>query len=120
MNNQGRAGPSLHPPLSWPFLGLLVVVLVVVAVLLQVGATGVAYERLGLAPETALGLLLVSLVGSAVNIPVGRIESRAPLEPARVVRHMGVGYVIPRPWAPGHTVIAVNVGGAVVPVLLSI
>jgi len=111
---------SMHYfPLAWPFILALFVILTVVVALVELGILKYVYERMGIPPRYALLILLLSLLGSAVNIPV------AELPPEKVVSgglidFYGVPYVVPvvREW-PG-TIIAVNVGGALIPVILSL
>ena len=106
--------PRLHWPLQWPFvLGLLA--LAGAVALVQLTLLGYAFRRLGLPPAWAYGLLVACLLGSAVNVPVARVRSRRALEPPRVVTFLGVRYVIPAPWVPAETVLAVNLGGALIP-----
>jgi uncharacterized membrane protein len=110
---------SMHYfPLAWPFLLALFVLFFVVVALIELGLLKYAYERMGVPRRYVLAILLLSLLGSAVNIPV------ADLPPHEVVSggwidFYGVRYVIPvvREW-PG-TVVAVNVGGALIPTILS-
>ena len=64
-------------------------------------------------------MLLASLIGSYINIPVTRVAS-SNLHPATVVRSFGVSYQVPIAAAPGSTIVAVNVGGAIVPVLIAL
>ena len=97
-------------------LGGLILVLLF---LLQIGILNSAYRRLGLEPRVAMLVLLASLIGSYINIPVARLPE------ARVVTRtfvdlLGVPYLVPQlvDW-PG-TILAVNVGGALIPVLLSL
>jgi uncharacterized membrane protein len=111
--------PLLHWPLAWPLVGLLALVLLALAVFLQVGVLGYVYRRLGLDQGWALAVLAASILGSGVNLPVARLRSRRPLWPTRVVSVFGLRYVIPPVWIPQVTVIAVNLGGAVVPTALS-
>jgi len=87
--------------------------------LLQIGLLNRAYRALGLEPRAAMLVLLASLIGSYVNIPVARLPE------ARVVAHafvdvFGVPYLAPQivDW-PG-TIVAINVGGALIPLLLSV
>ena len=103
-----------HPPL---FLLLLVLVLGLVLTVARFVLVGYAYQRLGLKRGTAIAILLASLAGSAVNIPVTRMPAHPVVEHS-VVQFMGVPYVIPHLVAQGSTVLAINVGGAVIPVLL--
>ena len=111
--------PWVFWPLASPFLMVLVAVLVVLVALLQFGVLTYAFERLGL-DRTAVSLVLVAtFLGSAVNLPVFQLRSRQVLVQSRVVRFLGVRYVVPGVWVPQRTVVAVNVGGALVPVAVS-
>jgi uncharacterized membrane protein len=93
-------------------------VIVIIGVLIGVGE--VAFNRIGFS-SVEYGLILLStLAGSAVNIPVGRVTSSEPLVEADGVRIFGIYYRIPRIVYRQTTVVAVNVGGAVVPVVVSI
>jgi uncharacterized membrane protein len=67
---------------------------------------------------TALLILLASLAGSAVNLPVGRLRTRVT-EIRRAINVFGVRYLLPVR-TRRNTIVAVNVGGALVPVLLSV
>src|SRR5260370_37573307 len=73
---------------------------------------------LGLPPGMAFAALLASLIGSYINIPIARVAS-SNLHPATVVRSFGVRYQVPIAAEPGSTIVAVNVGGAIVPVLIA-
>jgi uncharacterized membrane protein len=78
-----------------------------------------AFTLAGLPPELAFAALLASLFGSYINIPVTRLHGGA-LHPETLVTSYGVRYRVPyRRW-DGSTTLAVNVGGAVVPVLITI
>jgi uncharacterized membrane protein len=61
----------------------------------------------------------LSLLGSHVNLPVARLPSE-PVLTEREVAFFGVRYIVPTIEESPGTIIAVNVGGAVVPVLLSL
>jgi uncharacterized membrane protein len=111
--------PRLHWPLAWQFVLLLVLGLVALITLLQLGILTYAYERLGLDQDAVLIILVMTIVGSAVNIPIARLRSRRPISSGGVVSFFGVRYVVPPLWVREQTVIAINVGGAVIPVALS-
>ena len=106
-------------PLAPAFFSLLVGVLVVVVVLIQLGVLRYAYTRLGVGARPALLLLFGSLIGSHINIPIAALPAEQ-LMSGRDVIYFGMHYVVPVvvDW-PG-TVIAVNVGGALIPGLMSI
>jgi uncharacterized membrane protein len=84
-----------------------------------IGVISGVFQALGLSPNLAFLALLASLLGSYINIPITRIESGEP-HPAEIVTSFGVRYRVPVRYANRSTVIAVNVGGAVVPVAISV
>jgi len=106
-------------PLTLPLLLILAGVLVVLLLMLVLDVLSYAYVRMGIAPQYVLGVLFLSLVGSYINIPVMRFPQVRVVSEQEFI-YFGIRYVMPvvRDW-PG-TVVAVNVGGAVVPVLTSI
>jgi uncharacterized membrane protein len=106
-------------PLTLPFLFILFFLFLLLIVLIEVRILGYAYERIGVDRRYVFLLLFLSLMGSYINIPVARLPAQE-IDSARVVSFYGMQYVIPMvvDW-PG-TVVAVNVGGALVPVLVSL
>ena len=88
-------------------------------VLIQLGVLRYAYMRIGLEPRVAMLVLFGSLLGSYVNIPVARLPA-ARVAAREVVDLFGIPYVVPVEVDWPGTVIAVNVGGALIPILLSI
>ena len=104
-------------PVARPFLlaGLVSVALVVG--LLQVGIFSYVFDRLGISSGVALTLLLVSLIGSTVNLPVARFRNQI-VEQRQTVSVFGVRYIVPM-LTRRSTTIAVNVGGALVPAAVS-
>jgi uncharacterized membrane protein len=89
-----------------------------VAAVLLVNVVSYAYSRLGLAEGWAFAILFGSIVGSWFNIPVAVLRGATTVEPT-LVRVYGMLYVVPRPVRVGTKVVAVNVGGAVIPTTLS-
>lgn len=105
-------------PFSLLFALFFFALLVFLFVFVQIGVITYAFERIGIGSENLFLLLVLTLVGSYVNIPVTTIEGE--LEPAgQIISCFGYRFVIPRPWRPRRTVVAVNVGGAVIPALLA-
>jgi len=105
-------------PLSLPFFSILVGLFLLLVALIQVGILRYAYMRLGVSSGTALLLLLGSLLGSYINIPLVELPAQNILS-GQEVEFFGVHYSVPVviDW-PG-TVIAINVGGALIPTLMS-
>ena len=113
-------GQMHYLPLAWPFFAILVGLFLIVVVLIQINVLRYVYARLGISSSTALLLLLGSLIGSYINIPVWEFPERA-VQSGRDVILLGMRYyVVPRVVEWPGTVIAVNVGGAVIPTLLSL
>jgi uncharacterized membrane protein len=102
-------------PLTPGFFAILVGIFVIVLIMRSVRY---AYESLGVSSGAAMFLLFATLVGSIFNIPV------AEPPPERIASHeviyfFGMRYRVPVVTHWAGTVIAVNVGGAVIPTLLS-
>lgn len=99
---------------------LLFLVLGFVFVLIEIGVIHYAFQMVGLPPDLAFLALLASLLGSYINIPLTRMRS-AGAHPMQVVNSFGVRYRVPTRYAgDGTTTIAINVGGAIVPILISL
>ncbi len=110
--------PVVYFPLTMLIMLLLFVMLLPLAMIVFVGAVGRAFLRVGLTPGETFFLLMMSLHGSAVNIPIAEkvtyevtTPEQSPLlslinfSPIRVERRI---------------ILAVNLGGAVIPTLISI
>ncbi len=106
-------------PLTLPLFVLLFLVFLFLILLVEIGVLRYAYQRIGIGGRHIFSLLLLSLLGSYVNIPVYQLPPEE-ISTAGYAVFYGIRYVIPRvvDW-PG-TVVALNVGGAVVPAVLSI
>jgi uncharacterized membrane protein len=79
-----------------------------------------AFTKIGFSWSQALIVLLASLLGSSINIPVTNLECSTPLVRERYVRAFGMVYRVPVVNVVScQTLLAVNVGGAVIPSLIS-
>ncbi|MCM8817462.1 MAG: DUF1614 domain-containing protein [Candidatus Omnitrophica bacterium] len=100
-------------PLSFLFLFFLFLILLFLFfVVLPIHAVRIALEKIGLSPFVAFFVMFASLVGSFINIPVA------------VKTHSGFvsalsyyGTLFPDV-SPDTQVIAINVGGAIIPLIL--
>ena len=63
-------------PLSLPFFALLVGAFLIVLALIQIGILRYAYLRIGVSSRAAMFLLLGSLIGSYINIPIVELPER--------------------------------------------
>ena len=106
-------------PLTPGFFSILVVVFLVVLVLVQLDLLRIAYIKLGVSPGLALLLLAASLIGSYFNIPVAQIPGHR-IVTGEVVDFFGMQYQVPVLMQRPGTMIAVNIGGALIPTLMSL
>ena len=97
---------------------LLVLALGALLVVVYVGAISITFSKLGLTRESAFLLLFLSLLGSMVNIPLGTIESKVPIK-LRGTYIPGYLRAYLKPMS-GRTLIAVNVGGCLIPLAFSV
>ena len=115
----------MHPlnlqylPLSPPFFLILIVLLAVAIAWVQIRAMQYAYERMGIPLKYFFFLLIFSLLGSYINIPVANLPNEQIVS-GQIVNYYGMEYVIPEVVNWPGTVIAVNIGGAVIPLLVSL
>ena len=112
-----HTGQLHYMPMSWPIYALLFVALCILTVFIQIGLMRFVYNRLGISPGTAMLLLLASLLGSYVNIPVWQLPGEITGER---VEFFGYRYIVQAGAEWPGTVIAINLGGAVIPILLSL
>ena len=99
----------------------LIALLVVAGLLItfiQIGALTIAFGKLGLSQESALLLLLSSLLGSLINLPLFSMKAQAASldDVPPQLRHL-IGAAMSR--FRGRTTVAVNVGGGLIPVSFS-
>ena len=106
-------------PLALPFLLILFFIFLALLILIEIGILGYAYQRLGIKPRYVFALLLFSLLGSYVNIPVYQLPAET-LQAGGQVTFYGVRHIIPFVTEWPATIIALNLGGAVIPAVLSL
>jgi len=106
------------PPLIFLLMFVFLLIALVLLPFLMLGMMGSAFIKLGLPPTTMFWLLILTLVGSVINIPIYQIESQN-LVKDQMVSFFGMRYRAPV-LRTQKTVLALNVGGAVIPALLSL
>jgi uncharacterized membrane protein len=109
----------IHAPVALPFLLLLGLVLGVFVILVELRVLAYAYRKIGVRPRYVFGLMLLTLLGSHVNIPLYSIPVER-IVPPHTVWFFGVPYEVPGAVQARTTLVAVNVGGALIPALLSV
>jgi len=106
-------------PMSPALFAILLGALAALFLLVQLGVLNYAYRRLGLSAGAAFMLLFASLLGSYVNIPLAQLPAER-IEAHQAFNFFGERYSLPVEVDWPGTIVAVNVGGAVVPILLSL
>jgi uncharacterized membrane protein len=107
-------------PLALPLVFLLGLLLAVFVLLVELRVLAYAYRKIGVRPRYVFAVMLLTLLGSQVNIPLyslppPRIAARPP-HASTFGRPAGTAEVVHR----RGTVVAVNVGGALIPALISL
>ena len=106
-------------PVSAGLVAVFAALLVVLVVLIEIGLLRRAYTALGLNPLVVTLALFGSLLGSFVNIPIYRLPGEHVIS-HEVVEIMGVPFRAPVEVNWPGTVVAINVGGAIIPIILSL
>jgi len=107
-------------PLALPLLlGLFVLLLIVMVLVVELRILRYAYRKIGVPPRWMFVVMLVSLLGSQINIPLFAMRVAPVTAPAETTVY-GRTYLAPPVEQRGATVVAINVGGALVPLLLSL
>jgi uncharacterized membrane protein len=106
-------------PLAAPILLAFFLALVLLIAFVEIGIIGYAYEKIGIDRRWVFTLLMLSLLGSYVNIPVAELPAEHVMSD-RVIEFFGMRWVVPMVESWPRTIVAVNVGGAVVPTLVSL
>ncbi|HET7832029.1 MAG TPA: DUF1614 domain-containing protein [Gallionella sp.] len=97
---------------------LFILALTAVVALVQIGLVSIAFDKLGLSPASAYLLLMCTLFGSLINLPLFSFKadsSERPELPPELVKSP-LFKLLP---FTGRTIVMANVGGAVVPVAFS-
>jgi uncharacterized membrane protein len=86
--------------------------------LVQIDLLVLAFIKIGIPSQHVFAALFATLAGSMINIPVKKIPQKV-MTTERRVNYFGFTYTIPVP-KQNVTVLAINVGGAIIPVLISL
>ena len=94
---------------------------ILLVVFVFLGLIGAAFGRIGFSAQAIALLLIAVLVGSFINVPLLTLESQSRVLQNTYVSIFGMTYRVPSA-AEGSrkTVVAVNVGGALIPSIVSL
>ena len=107
-------------PIAFPLLLILFVLLLGLFIFfVEIRVLSYAYRKIGVKPRYVFGVMLLTLIGSHVNIPLYSVHADR-IVPPHAVSIFGREYAVPETIQPGATVVAINVGGALIPLLVSL
>jgi len=105
-------------PLTLPFILAFFFLIGIIIALIEIGIIQYAYVKMGVNRRHVFAVLILTLLGSYVNIPVAALPAERMISDQEI-SYFGMRYVVPVVEELPRTVVAVNVGGAVIPTLLS-
>jgi uncharacterized membrane protein len=107
-----------YSPLSFFFMVLFFVIIIFFFTAMQINVIAVAFEKIGIPSHYVMSALMASFLGSLINIPLKKIPQQVMTD-KKTMTFFGFRYVIPET-KRDYTVLAVNVGGAVLPFCISV
>jgi len=111
---------TVYCPHNFLIFAVLMLILVLAIALLFIFALGEAFARVGFNPAAIALILVATFVGGYVNIPLFKLKAVRPIIKEEFVSFFGMVYRIPRlEYGEATTVLAINVGGALVPTFVS-
>jgi uncharacterized membrane protein len=108
------------PPFLIFFAFVFIFLLFIAFGLVQFGLFSWAFAKIGIPPHYLLTILFLCIVGSLINIPIRKIPMDTDLDEWETVSFFGMRFRPPRSGRPHEMVLAVNLGGAVIPAALSL
>lgn len=108
------------PPFLLFFLFAFLFLLFFVFALVQFGLFTWAFTKLGIPPEYLFSLLFLCILGSMVNIPIHRVRLENEPQDWEIISFFGVRFRPPRWSSRREMILAVNLGGAIIPTCLSL
>jgi uncharacterized membrane protein len=97
---------------------LFILALSFLIIFVQIGLISIAFDRLGLSEESAYLLLLCTLAGSLLNLPLFSLKTDSEVPPQTMGLTRLPFFMLPP--VAGRIMVTANVGGAVVPVAFSL
>jgi uncharacterized membrane protein len=116
--NKEKGQVMFFNPLTFLFMVIFFFCILFLLILVQVNIIALAFTKIGIPSHYIFTALLATLTGSFINIPLKRIPQETMVGSPHV-SYFGFRHVIPM-WHKKETILAVNLGGAVVPTILSI
>ena len=102
------------------FLLLIIIVAFAIGVLI-LNLFTTAFVRIGFSWHEAIVLLLLSLGGSQINLPLYKVRTEVPVVELGLVRYGPFLYRVPLQWSEKYEMqVALNAGGGLIPIVISV
>ncbi|MEM3578650.1 MAG: DUF1614 domain-containing protein [Candidatus Bathyarchaeia archaeon] len=112
---------TIYCPHNYTIFAILFLILIVIVGLLFVGVVGFAFRRVGFSSQLTALILVATFVGSYINIPLFRLKALIPIVREEYISFFGIVFRVPQfDLEEFITIVAVNVGGALIPTAVSI
>jgi uncharacterized membrane protein len=112
---------TIYCPHSYGIFVILFLFLVLVVGLVFVGAVGLAFRQVGFSSEITVLILVATFFGSYVNVPLLKLKAMIPIIREEYVSFFGIVFRIPQfEYGETTTLVAINMGGAIIPTLVSL
>lgn len=109
---------QIFPRIRSSVIAFLFFILVLVFIFISLNILGTAFKKLGFPPEYSVYFLFLSLPCSYVNIPIGKVRSHVPVISHRASDVLRSGLAASS--LNTYSTIAINLGGAVLPVIMAL
>lgn len=103
-------------PISLLFFLILIFILPILLIFIPIHVIGLAFQKLGLSAEIGFAYFILSLVGSTINIPLREETCHEKSTFSPLTRLFYGQVVVP----VRKRVLAINVGGAIIPTVLAL
>ncbi len=112
---------TVYFPHNFLIFAIFLTILLIVIGLLFAGILIIAFEDIGFNVITTALILVGTFLGSYINVPFLKLKSTIPVIREEYVSFFGILYRIPEvEYNQSITVLAINVGGAIIPTAVSI
>jgi uncharacterized membrane protein len=110
---------QIFPKIRASVISLSFIILVLVFIFISLNIFGAAFRKLGFPPEYSVYYLFLSLPFSYVNVPIKKVRSRVSViyDKASDTLMSGLAASSIKTYT---TTIAINLGGAVIPIIMSV
>lgn len=109
---------QIFPRIRASVIAFSFITLVLVLIFISLNIFGTAFRKLGFPPEYSVYFLFLSLLFSYVNIPIKKVRSRVSVISDKASDTLRSG--LSASSLKMYTTIAINLGGAVIPIIMSV